>query len=122
MTVPVAGVPPSTISGAMASERIVPWPALGGFRVSSVVMTFADVAVIVATSAVPTGEVVTAKVPCVSPSGMMSDEGTVALPLLLASVTSTPPEPAALDSVTVPVAPLPDSTGFGAMLKLPIVP
>lgn len=48
--------------------------------------------------------------------------GVVAAPLLLPSVTSTPPGPAGADNVTVPVALLPPVTGFGATLTPVIVP
>ena len=48
--------------------------------------------------------------------------GVVAAPLLLPSVTKTPPGAAGADSVTVPVALFPPVTGFGTTLMPVIVP
>lgn len=48
--------------------------------------------------------------------------GVAAEPLLLPTVTTTPPGPAGLANVTVPVEVLPPVTGFGFKFKLMIVP
>lgn len=69
-----------------------------------------------------TGDVLTGKVTVFCPAGTTTDAGTTAFALLLERFTNTPPAGEALDNVTVPVAPLPETTGFGLMFTDPIFP
>jgi hypothetical protein len=90
--------------------------------VSGVVAVLPDVALMVAVCVLFTGVVVTGNVPLDWPAGIVMLAGTPAAPLLLPSVTNTPPGPAGADSVTVPVAGDPPATGFGDTLTPVIVP
>jgi hypothetical protein len=64
---------------------------------------FADVAVIVALCCEPTTDVFNGNVPLLCPPGITRLAGTVAVPLLDESVTSTPFAGAGEDRVTVPM-------------------
>src|SRR5215831_84466 len=72
----------------------------------------------VTTLTVATAWVVIAKVAVVALAGTVTEAGTVAAFMLLASVTIAPPTGAALPSVTVPVLPLPPVTAVGKTLTL----
>ena len=89
---------------------------------SGVVVVLLDVALIVAVVWLFTGVVVTGKVPLLCPAGIVMLAGVLAAPLLLPSVTSTPPGPAGADKVTVPVAEFPPVTGLGTTLTPVMVP
>ena len=83
---------------------------------------FAEVAVIVAGVVAPTGEVFTVKVALLEPCGIVTLGGTVADPVLLDRLTSTPPGPATAFSVTVAVEGCPPVTLLGFRVRLMRVP
>jgi hypothetical protein len=115
VTVPVDVSPPTTELGASATLAT---PAIS--TVSVVVCEEAPrVAVIVEVALDETERVVIVKVAVVCPESTVTDAGTVAAFVLeLVKVTTTPPAPAALESVTVPVELTLPCTGFGAALTL----
>jgi hypothetical protein len=65
-----------------------------------------------------TAVVVTVKVAVVDPEATVTETGTVALPLLEDRRTTTPPGPAAVLIVTVPVDGLPPTTEVGESDRL----
>jgi dolichol kinase len=90
--------------------------------VSKAFPLLAEVAVSVTVCVLFTALVVTANVPLLWPAAMVMLTGTVAAALLLLSVTSTPPDPAGADNVTVPVEGEPPVTVFGDTLTPVMVP
>ena len=122
VTVPVEGDPPVTVFGNTLTPVMVPRPGPAGLIVSMAFPWLAEVAVRVTVCVLFTALVVTAKVPLLWPAAMVMLTGTVAATLLLLSVTSTPPAPAAADNVTVPVEGDPPVTTFGDTLTPVMVP
>lgn len=118
VTVPVEGLPPVTVLGERV--RLASWPGPGsaGLIVSAALTLLADVAVMVAIVALPTGVVLTVNWPLDEPSGMTILAGTVADALLLDRLTSTPPAGATAARVTVPVEGFPPVTVVGASVRL----
>jgi hypothetical protein len=112
--VPVEPFPPTTVDGETPSDVGVGGGS-GGLTVS--------IALRVAPPKVPvmlpdvdavTDTVLTVKFPLVAPAAMVTLPGTVAaLGMLLDSVTTAPPEGAAVVNVAVPVDALPPTTLFG---------
>ena len=90
--------------------------------VSAAFTLLAEVAVMVATVWLPTGEVLTVNWPLEEPAGITMLSGTVAEPLLLERFTSTPPIGVAAAKVTVPVEGLPPVTVLGLSVRLRICP
>ncbi len=85
-----------------------------GLMVSVAVLTEPSaVAVIVAEVEVDTATVVTVNVVLVAPAAIVTEAGTVALELLELKLTVTPPDPAALGRLTVPVEEFPPATVVG---------
>ena len=121
VTVPVEDEPPVTGLGDSVNPLIVPitgpWPAPLGLMVKVPVKTFPDVAVIVAVVVLVTLLVLTGKVALVCPAGTVILVGTVAEPVLLLKVTTTPAGPAGAPSVTVPVEDKPPVTGLGLKVR-----
>jgi hypothetical protein len=122
VTVPPTVLPPMTCDLESDIDPTQSADAAAGFTVSVADAELAEAAVIVAVVADETVEVVTGKLAVVCPDGMVTDPGTVAAALLLDNPTCTPPEGAADDNVTVPVAPWPAVTDDGETEKLAIVP
>lgn len=122
VTVPVEDWPPVTAVGFSVSDWIWPVPGPAGLIVRFAVAVLVEVALMVATTGDATGPVSTVNVALDWPDGMVIDAGTVAEPLLLASVTCTPPEPARAASVTVPVEEPPAVTDVGFSVRSEIVP
>lgn len=118
VTVPVEGLPPVTVVGF--SERLASWPGPGsaGLMVSAALTLLAEVAVMVAIVALPTGVVLTVNWPLDEPSGMTMLVGTVAEALLLDRLTNMPPAGATAARVTVPVEGLPPVTVVGESVRL----
>ncbi|MEO8587609.1 MAG: hypothetical protein ABI584_15695 [Acidobacteriota bacterium] len=110
VTVPVEGVPPVTVVGLSETPA-----RTGGLmvRVAVFVMTPA-LAVSVAVVADPTAAVATVNAAVVAPAATDTIAGTIAEPLLLESVTASPPDGAGTETVTVPVADAPPVTLDGA--------
>jgi hypothetical protein len=109
VTVPVEAVPPTTDVGL--NETPVKTGAVI-VRVAVGEVPF-PVAVIVDVVFDATPTVVTVNVPVVAPAATLTDDGTVAAALLELRATATPPEGAALLSVTVPVEVFPPATDVG---------
>lgn len=113
MTVPVEGVPPTTLVGEIDNPR-----TMIGLIVSGAVNVVAlRVAEIVAVAADETDVVVIVKVAEVCPESTVTDAGTVALALFEAKVITQPLGPAGLLMVTVPVEDVPPDTVLGATVK-----
>src|SRR5947209_18643671 len=94
----------------------------GGLSVSVAVALPPSVAVIVTSVIEETAVVVPVNVAVVWPCGTVTLAGTVATPvLLLESVTTEPPDGAALEMVTVPVEAFPPTTLAGLRVTLEIV-
>ena len=94
-------LPPLTLVGFSVSDESV--TAVAGVMVSVAwCELLPNVAVITAVVTLVTVGVVTPKDAVVVPAGTVTPAGTLAAPLLLESVTTTPPEPAGPDRVTVP--------------------
>jgi hypothetical protein len=87
---------------------MVPVPGVpelpAGLTVTGALTEFALVAVIAPEVGEVTGDVVTGNETDVEPCGAVTVAGTVTLGLVLDRPTETPPEPAGLARVTVPVA------------------
>lgn len=109
VTVPVLDVPPVTDVGfkatVLSTGAVIPRDA------DWLIAPF--VAVIVLAVFAATAVVVTVKVAVVEPAATVTLDGTVAVALLDASVTTKPPAGAAADSVTVPVLEAPPATDVG---------
>ncbi len=114
VTVPIEDEPPVTGLGDRVKPVIVPCPAPEpGLMVSIPLTVLPEVPVMVAMVVLLTLLVFTGKVPLLDPAGIVMLMGTVAEPVLLVSVTTTPPAPAGEPKVTVPVDNDPPLTGFG---------
>jgi hypothetical protein len=114
VTVPVEEVPPVTVAG----ESVRP-VSVGGLIVRlAVKVVEPSVPPIVADVVDATAVVVTVKVAEVAPAATVALPGTVAFPLLEASVTLTPPGPAGPLRVTVPVDGVPPVTEVGETAML----
>ena len=88
--------------------------------VSVALTLFDEAAVIMAIVWLFTTLVLTVNWPLFDPSGMTMLPGTLAEPLLLERLTSTPPVPACAARVTVPVEGLPPITVLGSSVRLRI--
>ena len=109
VTVPVALVPPLTVVGLTVTE-LNPTGVIVNVAVLAAVPEPAE---IVAVVWVFTPEVATWNVAVVAPWATVTDAGTVALELLEFNGTTTPPEGAAAERVTVPVEEIPPTTAVG---------
>ena len=92
-----------------------------GFTVRVADCVFAELALMVAAVGDDTVDVETRKLALVSPPGIITEAGTLAAELLLASPTGMPPAGAADASVTVPVALCPFVTLDGETDRLAMV-
>ena len=118
VTVPVAEPPLASVLGATATLDSAAAPA-GGFTVTvELVFTLRYEAVIVTVVAVETVPAVTEKVVVVEPCATVTLAGIVSPAGELDKLTSTPPDPAALVRVTVPVAEPPLAIVLGATATL----
>ena len=126
VTVPVAGWPPVIVEGLMLSDATVPIPGApvlaGGLTVNGVLTEFALVTVILPATGTLTGSVFTVNVAAVVPSATLMVDGTVMLDVLLVIVAETPPTPAGLARVTVPIEESPPVTTGGFRLTCETVP
>jgi hypothetical protein len=112
-TMPVDDDPPTTLVG-FTETALSDAGAGGGFTVSVTDRETPPYAPVIVTKVVPvTCVVATGNVALVAPAAMVTLEGTLATPLLLVSVTTAPPEGAALEIVAVPWDPLPPVTLVG---------
>ena len=115
VTVPVEGLPPTTLDGVTPSELN---PAATGATVRGAVRVTPPYTAEIVTAVEPgTGVVVTVNVALVAPAATVALDGTVTADVLsLDSVTTNPPPGAGPLSVTVPVEGLPPTTldGFTA--------
>src|SRR5437867_2416855 len=112
VTVPVAGVPPTTLIGFNDTvERT--GPGGGGVTVRMACVNTSSVPVKPTLVNTPTGLVFTVNVALVAPAGTVTLAGKVASDELLASVTTDPPAAAGSLRVTVPVETLPPTTVLG---------
>jgi len=93
-----------TVVGFRLMPDSVAVPALAGLTVKEAEVELADVAVIWADVELVTGNVKAANVPLFRPCGIVMLAGTDAAELLLDKLTNTPPLPAGVDNVTVPMA------------------
>jgi hypothetical protein len=112
--VPVAPLPPSTVAGD--TDRDVGVTGGGGGVTVRIALRVAPpkVPVMVPDICSVTDAVLTVKVPLVAPAATVTLPGTVAvLGMLLDSVTTAPPEGAAVVKVAVPVEALPPTTLVG---------
>ena len=114
VTVPCDAVPPVTLAGLTATDDNA--AAAGVFDVvnTALRLTPPDTPLMVAEVDAAAVAVVTVNVPLVAPAATVTLAGTVARAvLLLVSVTTAPPEGAALASVAVPCEVLPPATVDG---------
>ena len=109
VTVPTAVVPPTTGLGAMET----PVKATGSSSNDVVTVVPLKEALKVTGVAEETPVVVTTKVACNAPPGTVTELGTEADALMLAKLTTTPPDGAARARVTVPVDAFPPTTVLG---------
>jgi hypothetical protein len=126
--IPPEGAGPVKVTVPVVEEALVPVTVLGLRLTEATVggltvrVALADelpkVAPIVAAVAVVTAVVVIWNVAEVAPPATFTELGTVALVLLLESVTLTPPAGAAAVRVTVPVLPAPPVTDVGETVTL----
>ena len=109
VTVPVDELPPPTLVGF----RVRPTRESGErMSVAACEVPF-KVAVIATCVAAPTTVVLTTNVADEEPDATVTDDGTVAEELSLVNETTTPPDPAALVNLTVPVVLSPPITVDG---------
>lgn len=113
VTVPVADVPPPTVTGEMLRPVSV-----GGLTVRFICLLIPSAAPVIATDVGwLTGLVMTVKVAPVAPAGTMTDVGTAATAVFaLVSDTATPSSGAGVLNVIVPVAITPPATVVGLMV------
>jgi hypothetical protein len=111
VTVPVLLVPPVTLVGL--TETADSFAGAGLIVSVAVLLTPLYVAVMVAVVVVATAAVVMVNVAGVCPAATSTVVGTIAAAALLLKLTVTPPVPAALDNVTVPVEFVPPVTVAG---------
>jgi hypothetical protein len=112
VTVPVAGLPPTTVLGLTLTET-----SPGGRMVRVAVTFVPGVAVRVAAVRLETGTVFTVKVVEVWPEGTVTVVGAMADELLHAILMIAPPGGAAVESVSVAVEGEPPSTVVGLRVK-----
>ena len=109
VTVPVTGLPPTTLIGFNDTvERT--GPGGGGVSVRMACEITSSVPVTKTLVNTPTGLVGTGKVALIAPAGTVTVAGIAAREELLASVTTDPPAGAGSLKVTVPVVTLPPTT------------
>jgi hypothetical protein len=117
VTVPIDDVPPATVAGLTVTADSAAVCAAGFTPIAANRIESTSLAE--SWTVVPAlGKVVIVKVALVAPAGTVTLAGTLAAPgWLLASVTTVPPDGAALGSVTVPSAELPPATLVGLTLN-----